>query len=125
VVLRQLLTALEDEDEPRPALAWLAARELELDDDELRGAVRRALLLLAAGGDPRRALDPDGRAVRAVAADLMSDDRAVALRAALGRLRPDAGGLPRIDAALDALESDVNEAWRWLACALLAEELGD
>src|SRR5438128_9244108 len=32
-------------------IAWLAGRSVPLDPDELRGAVRRALLLLAAGGD--------------------------------------------------------------------------
>ena len=51
-------------------LAWLAGREIELDPDEVKAAIRRAELLLATGGDPRRELDLDGRAVTAIADDL-------------------------------------------------------
>ena len=35
-------------------LAWLAGQQVELDQEELRATLRRAELLLAAGGDPRR-----------------------------------------------------------------------
>ena len=44
-------------------LCWLAGREIAIDEDELNGAVRRAELLLAAGGDPHRPLDPFGSSV--------------------------------------------------------------
>ena len=70
--MRELLERLEElpPDNLLPTLAWLAGRELELDPDELKGALRRAELLLAAGGDPHRELDFDGRAVTALADDL-------------------------------------------------------
>ena len=38
-------------------LATVAGRDVHLDADEARGAVRRALLLLSTGGDPGRGLD--------------------------------------------------------------------
>lgn len=123
VDVRPLLAQLEDEPEPRPALAYVASRDVELDPDELRGALRRALLLLAAGGDPRRMLDPEARAVRAVASDLVTPERRAALTGALDRLRGDADGLPRVDAALEALVAHPDAGWRWLAIALLADEL--
>lgn len=121
--MRPLLAQLEDAPEPRPALAYLASRHVELDPDELRAALRRAMLLLASGGDPRRGLEPEGRAVQAVAGDLGTPERRAELGAALARLRADAGSLPRVTAALDALVGDADAGWRWLACALLADEL--
>ena len=70
--MRDLLELLEHgrSDGLLVGLAWLAGREIEHDEDELRGAIRRAELLLAAGGDPRRELELDGRAVETVAGDL-------------------------------------------------------
>ena len=56
--------------DPLPVLAYLAGQAVELDDEELNGARRRALLLVAAGGDPHRDLEVDDRAVKALAADL-------------------------------------------------------
>ena len=81
------------------------------------------MLLLAAGGDPHRELDPDGRAVRALAADLDAPERRAELRSALAALRVEAAGLPGVSAALDALLGDPDSAWRLLAVALLADEL--
>jgi hypothetical protein len=104
-------------------LAFLAGSEVELDPAEVHAACRRAVLLLAAGGDPHRELDPDGRAVRAVAGDLDAADRRAQLAAALGRLRVEAAGLPRVGASLEALAADSDRAWRLLAAALLADEL--
>jgi hypothetical protein len=51
--MRAALELLEDgpSDDLLLALAWLAGREVELDQDELKGALRRSELLLAAGGD--------------------------------------------------------------------------
>src|SRR5437588_12090178 len=71
----------------RPPLALLAGRNLELDEDELHGARRRALLLLAAGGDPERGLVLDGRAVVALADELMTSGRLAALTRGLESLR--------------------------------------
>jgi hypothetical protein len=104
-------------------LAFIASRSVAFDVDELNAARRRALLLLAAGGDPHRELEPGGRAVGTVAADLDGPEPRASLAEALARLREDAAGLPRVAAALDALVDAPDVAWRWLAVALLAEEL--
>ena len=61
--------------DPLPVLAYLAGQSVEIDDAELNGARRRALLLVAAGGDPHRELDVDDRAVKAIAADLYTQER--------------------------------------------------
>jgi hypothetical protein len=81
------------------------------------------MLLLASGGDPHRELDPAGRAVTALADDLDTPARRERLGAALAGLRAEAAGLPAVSAALDALLADRDAAWRWLAAALLADEL--
>jgi hypothetical protein len=106
-------------------LAWLAGQEVELDEHEVHGAVRRAELLLAAGGDPRRELELDGRAVTAVAADL--DDAAARdrLEDALARLTADSEGLAAVSDGLARLRSQPDLAWQCYACALLAEAIGD
>jgi hypothetical protein len=92
-------------------LAWLAGRALELDEDELRGPIRRAMLLLAAGGDPTReeGLALDGRAVTALAEELYTTGR-----------------LERLVTELRELGVDVDPelGWNAFACSLLAEELG-
>src|SRR5437588_3842933 len=110
--------------DPLPVLAYIAGQGVEIDDGDLNGARRRALLLVAAGGDPHRELDVDDRAVKALAADLYSDER----RRQLGRnidelvLRVREGKATR-EAAL-FLAGDVDLAWRLFSLALLAEELG-
>ena len=105
------------------SLALLAGQEVELDEDELRGARRRAVQLLAAGGDPRRELEPDSRAVSALAADLDSPARRAALVAGLASLRVTLEGLPQITSRLEPLVTSDDLAWQWFACTLLAEEL--
>jgi hypothetical protein len=105
-------------------LAFLAGRRVPVDEDVLRGARRRAVQLLAAAGDPLRSLDPDGRAVRALADDIDRPEARAELRRGLGELRVEANGLPLVTGLLQALEQDPEQAWRWFACALLAEELG-
>jgi hypothetical protein len=108
----------------RPALALLAAPEPIVEPDELNSAVRRAMLLLAAGGDPQRELELDGRAVTALAAELDRPERRAALSRGLEALRDDAAALSRVSPRLDELLQDASLAWRAYACALLAEELG-
>jgi len=108
----------------RPVLAWLAGDGL-VGEDERRGAVRRSMLLLAAGGDPHRAMELDGRAVTALAAELDGPGRREALAAGLEALRAEAGGLPRTEAALDELAGDAELAWRAYAAGLLGEELAE
>jgi hypothetical protein len=110
-------------DEALPGLAWLAARELPLEEEVLRGPRRRAVLLLAAGGDPLRGLSMDGRAVTSLAAELEDALPAGRLEERLERLRPAANGFPLVSSALTELSADSALAYRALACALLAEEL--
>lgn len=105
------------------SLALLGGQGVELDDDELRGARRRAVQLLAAGGDPRREPEPDGRAVKALAADLASPARKAALTDGLVSLRDAVEDLPEVSARLERLLADQELAWRWFACTLLADEL--
>jgi hypothetical protein len=105
------------------SLALIAGRRVDLDQDELRGARRRCLELLAAGGDPRRQPDLDGRAVSALAADLSTPDRKVELISGIASLRPTVEGLPRVTARLERLLGDEELAWRLFAYTLLAEEL--
>jgi hypothetical protein len=111
--------------EAEVSLILLAGQDVELDEDELRGATRRSIELLAAGGDPRRELDPDGRAVAALAADLDEPSRRAALAEGLASIRPLVLALPELGRRLDALAADDALAWRWFACTLLAEELVD
>jgi hypothetical protein len=79
--------------------------------------------VLAAGGDPHRDVDPRGRAVTSLAADLDEPERREELGAALDDLSTRADGLPNVAAALEGLRADGDAAWRWLAAALLADEL--
>ena len=106
-------------------LCFFAGRAVELDEGELNGAVRRAELLLAAGGDPHRPLDPFGRAATALADDLDTPERRASLVHALEALRPEVAGLRGARESLALLLSDPGLAWRAYATALLAEALAE
>jgi hypothetical protein len=110
---------------PEAVLAYLAGGEVELPDSELNEARRRALLLVAAGGDPHRELGIDDRAVKALAADLRSDERRDRLAGGLDALALQARDLPLVRETVVNLARDLDLAWRLYALALLAEELGD
>jgi len=105
------------------SLVLLAGRAVDLDEDELRAARRRAVQLLAAGGDPHRDLDPEGRAVTALAEDLTTPERKAALESGLESLRPTVDGLAHVSARLERLADDDALAWRWFSCTLLGEVL--
>jgi hypothetical protein len=109
------LDALEtmQDDERWASLAYVAGQQIELDPDELNGALRRAMLLLAAGGDPQRKLALDSRAVVALADELDAEPRE------LGK------GRPAVAEAIVVLVSDPDLSWRCFAAALLAAELAD
>jgi hypothetical protein len=111
--------------DPLPVLAYLAGQAVAFDEAELNGARRRALLLLAAGGDPHRELGVDDRAVKALAADLYSEERREQLARAVDALVLRVRELPTAREAAIFLAGDVDLAWRVLALALLAEELAE
>jgi hypothetical protein len=111
--------------DPLPVLAYLAGQSVELPEDDLNAARRRALLLVAAGGDPHRELDIDDRAVKSLAADLYDDERRAALGRALDALVLRVRELPVAREAALFLVSDVDLAWRMWALTLLAEELAE
>lgn len=123
--VRRLLEAIESGavGDPPTVLAWAAGRSLELPPAELNEALRRALLLLAAGGDPHRQLGVDDRAVKALALDLFTEERQEVLVAGLDRLVLAARDLPEVSSALLFLAGDVDLAWRLFALGLLADEL--
>ena len=111
--------------DPLPVLAYLAGQAVELDPDELNASRRRALLLVAAGGDPHRELGVDDRAVKALAADLYTDDRRAQLGRSVDALVLRVRDLAAAREAALFLASDLELAWRLLALALLAEELAE
>jgi hypothetical protein len=110
--------------DPLPVLAFVAGRDVDLPAATLNAARRRALLLLAAGGDPHRELGVDDRAVKSLATELYADDRRRALAAGIDELAVRARDLPRVREAVIFLAGDVDLAWRLYALALLADELG-
>lgn len=106
-------------------LCFLAGRAVTADESELHAALRRAELLLAAGGDPRRPLELYGRAVTALAGDLDGPAQRAELAAALEALQPEIDGLRGATEALRLLGRDGDLAWQCYAMSLLAEHLAD
>ena len=104
-------------------LVWLVLDAVPVDDAELKAARRRAMLVLAAGGDPHRELGLGDVAVERLAEELDLPDRRAALAAALGQLAGEAAGLPTVTEMLATLRDDPELAWRTYALALLADEL--
>ena len=123
--MRELLELLEagPGDNLLPGLAWLAGQDVELDPDEVKATLRRAELLLAAGGDPRRELELDGRAVTSVAEDLDEPGARDQLEDSLARLAVASEGLPAVGEGLARLRAQPDLAWQSYACALLAEAM--
>ena len=105
------------------ALVWLVLGDLPIREDELNAARRRAMFVLAAGGDPHRELDFNSVAAERLSGELDTPERREALTRALGAL--DADGLPRVAEGLKTLQAEPDLAWRSLGLALLADELAD
>jgi hypothetical protein len=105
------------------SLVWLCLPRLPIDENELRSARRRAMFVLAAGGDPHRDLALDSVAAERLAAELDTLEGRNALRDALASL--DTDGLPAVSAAAAALRAEPELAWRCLGLALLADELAE
>jgi hypothetical protein len=122
-VLEHVEAALGDREQARVAVAFLAGADVTIPDEELNGARRRAVLLLASGGDPHRDLDLDGRAVQALASDLDSQPRREALASGLSAVADAAPDLEVLHSTIDELLADADLAWRSFACSLLVEEL--
>jgi hypothetical protein len=127
--LRAWLEALESaapaEDELVAMLAYAAGQAVELDPDELHAARRRAVLVLAAGGDPHRSLSLELPAALRLADELDDPARRGELLEGLAALAFGATGLPHVARTLTELLADPELAWRAFAVALLAEELAE
>jgi hypothetical protein len=94
-------------------LAYVAGQAVLLEESERNAAVRRALLVFAAGGDLHRDPALGEPAVAELARDLDAPDRREALLAALDGVEH-----------AEPLRADPDLAWRAYACGLLADELG-
>lgn len=106
-------------------LVYLAGQNVDLPASELSAARRRAMLLVAAGGDPHRELGVDDRAVKSLAVELWSERRRAELAVGLDELAMRARDLPEVRDAAIQLAGDLDLAWRLLALALIAEDLAD
>jgi hypothetical protein len=111
--------------DPLPVLAYVAGQAVTIGEDELNAALRRALLLVAAGGDVRRELGVDDRAVKSLAADLFTEERREQLARSVDALVARVRDLPVAREAALFLAADIPLAWRLFSLALLAEELGE
>jgi hypothetical protein len=105
------------------ALAWLVSGSVPIEEDELKAARRRAMFVLAAGGDPHRELDLNSVAAERLAGELDAPERRQALARALAEL--ETAGLPNVSAGVSALLAELDLAWRSFGLALLADELAD
>jgi hypothetical protein len=104
-------------------LCWLVQDRLAIDEDELTSARRRAMFVLAAGGDPHRDVGLDSVAAERLASELDTPERRAQLADALGELSAD--GLSAVTTAVESLRADPELAWRSFALSLLADELAD
>jgi hypothetical protein len=104
-------------------LCWLVRDEVDIDESDLNAARRRAMFVLAAGGDPHRDVEPDSVAAERLAAELDTPERRAALAAAFDGLPTE--DLPTVSAGVEALRAEPELAWRSFALALLADELAD
>jgi hypothetical protein len=104
-------------------LCWLVRDHVAIDEAELNAARRRAMFVLAAGGDPHRDLGLDSIAAERLADELDTEERRTRLAAALAELPAD--DLPAVTAAAESLRADPGLAWRSFALSLLADELAD
>lgn len=104
-------------------LCWLVQDHMPIDAGELNAARRRAMFVLAAGGDPHRDVGLDSIAAERLADELDTPERRAQLATALDELP--AHELPSVAAAVESLRTDPELAWRSFALSLLADELAD
>jgi hypothetical protein len=113
-----------DGDARRAALAYVAGQEVEIPEDELNEAVRRAVVVRAVGGSPQRELSLAEEAVVRLADELDGAERRRSLEQGLESLRVHVREQPATTASLDELLVDSDLAWRCFAAAQVASELG-
>ena len=106
-------------------LAWLVRERVEIPEEDTNAARRRAMFVLAAGGDPHRDLELDSIAAERLATELGTPERRAQLTQALEELTAFADGLPAVLAAVETLRDEPELAWRTFALALLADEIAD
>jgi hypothetical protein len=106
-------------------LAWLIREQVAIPESELNAARRRAMFVLAAGGDPHRDLGLDSVAAERLATELDTAERRAQLARALEGLAARADGLPAVLAAVETLQAEPELCWRTFALALLADEIAD
>jgi hypothetical protein len=104
-------------------LCWLVRDDIPIDEGELNAARRRAMFVLAAGGDPHRDVGLDSIAAERLADELDTPARRAQLDVALDDLPAD--DLPAVTGAVESLRADPELAWRSFALSLLADELAD
>jgi hypothetical protein len=127
--MRERLEQLEESGlDPRSSellvvLCWLVREQVALPEADLNAARRRAMFVLAAGGDPHRDLGLDSIAAERLADELDTPERRTQLANALDELPLD--DLPAVTAAAASLRADPDLAWRSFALSLLADELAD
>lgn len=112
------------DDERKAAIAFAAGRDVDIDVQELNEALRRAVVVRAVGGDPRREPEPEEDAVARLADELATPERTEQLQAGLAGVGESAEGRPAIVQAVSELAADPPLAWRTFCAALLADEIG-
>jgi hypothetical protein len=104
-------------------LCWLVKDEVAIGETDLNAARRRAMFVLAAGGDPHREVGTDSVAAERLAGELDTPERRAQLAAALDELPTE--DLSAVAAAVESLRADPELAWRSFALSLLADALAD
>jgi hypothetical protein len=114
---------LDSASELQVVLCWLVQDRVTVDEETLNAARRRAMFVLAAGGDPHRDVGVNSIAAERLADELDTPERRAQLAAALEELPTD--DLAAVTASVDSLRADPELAWRSFALSLLADELAD
>jgi hypothetical protein len=106
-------------------LAYVAGQSVALDPADVNAAKRRAITVVAAGGDVHRELTVDDVAVKRLALELYADERRAELARAIDDLAVRARSLPHVREAVLFLAADVDLAWRLFALGLVVEDLAE
>ena len=104
-------------------LCWLVQKDVAIPEDELNAARRRAMFVLAAGGDPHRDVGVDSIAAERLADELDTPERRAQLAAALDELPAD--DLPAVTAAVESLCADPELACNLFVRPALADKGDD